>query len=86
MGKLSGIYLHEKLSVVNKKRTIQSKPLTDFKPIFLLYALEKIKGRRFCEASQGVPKVNISVKWVTEHSPEEPISVSKTIEMATLGQ
>ena len=48
--------------------------------------LKKNKSQRFCEASQGVPKVNISVKWVTEHSPEEPISVSKNIEMATLGQ
>ena len=86
MGKLSGIYLYEKLSVVNKKRAIQPKPLTDFKPIFLFYAPEKIKGRRFCEASQGLPKVNISVKLVTEHSTEELESASKTIEMTTLGQ
>ena len=86
MGKLSGIYLYEKLSVVNKKRAIQPKPLTYFKPMFLLYAPEKIKSRSLCEVSQWVPKVNISVKLVTEHLTEELKSVSRTIEMTTLGQ
>ena len=54
--------------------------------MFFLYVPERTKSEKFCEVSQGAPKVNISVKWVTEHSPEEPISVSKTIEIATLGQ
>ena len=54
--------------------------------MFLLYAHEKAKTQRFCEVSQGVLTVNISLKWVTEHSTEELKSVSKTIEMTTLGQ
>ena len=53
--------------------------------MLLLYAHEKTKTQRFCELSQRVPKLNISVKWVTEHSTAELKSVSKTIEMTTLG-
>ena len=54
--------------------------------MFLLYAPERIKSRSFCEVSQWVPKVNISIKWVTERLTEELKSVSKTIEITTLGQ
>ena len=54
--------------------------------MFFLYVPERTKSEKFCEVSQGVPKVNISVKWVTEHSTEDLKSVSKSMEMTALGQ
>ena len=79
--KICCIYLYEELSVVDKKRIIQTKSLTDFKPMFLLYTSERTKTRRFCEVFHGARKENISVKYLLNIQWRNLKFVLETIEM-----